>query len=128
MFFIYIFVLLYIFVFFFCAAEVIALNWNSDYRFSEEVNQNFFSVFAIFFPSGEFSFAMYLRRSNQNRMMMTYQQFVEYFSDWYSSRSQYIWRSEGSSQIDSKGNTFVIGHFDGCLRRVRVSRRCLSLA
>lgn len=36
--------------------EVFVLNWNSDYRFSEEVNQNFFSVFAIFFPSGEFCF------------------------------------------------------------------------
>ncbi|TMW51827.1 hypothetical protein DOY81_003072 [Sarcophaga bullata] len=26
-------------------------NFNSDYHFSEKVNQNFFSVFAIFFPS-----------------------------------------------------------------------------
>lgn len=26
-------------------------NFNSDYRFSEHVNQNFFSVFAIYFPS-----------------------------------------------------------------------------
>lgn len=26
-------------------------NFYSDYRFSENVNQNFFSVFAIFFPS-----------------------------------------------------------------------------
>uniref|UniRef100_A0A1B0DG38 Solute carrier family 12 member 3 n=1 Tax=Phlebotomus papatasi TaxID=29031 RepID=A0A1B0DG38_PHLPP len=26
-------------------------NWGSDYRFSEGLNQNFFSVFAIFFPS-----------------------------------------------------------------------------
>lgn len=26
-------------------------NWGSSYRYSEGVNQNFFSVFAIFFPS-----------------------------------------------------------------------------
>lgn len=40
----------------FFIAEVLALNWNSNYRFSEDVNQNFFSVFAIFFPSGEIFF------------------------------------------------------------------------
>ncbi|GAB0086660.1 bumetanide-sensitive sodium-(potassium)-chloride cotransporter [Sergentomyia squamirostris] len=28
-----------------------ATNWGPDYRFSEGLNQNFFSVFAIFFPS-----------------------------------------------------------------------------
>lgn len=32
-------------------AETIAANWGPDYRFSEGVNQNFFSVFAIYFPS-----------------------------------------------------------------------------
>lgn len=26
-------------------------NWKSDYRYSEKLDQNFFSVFAIFFPS-----------------------------------------------------------------------------
>jgi solute carrier family 12 sodium/potassium/chloride transporter 2 len=30
---------------------VFANNWNSDYRVSEGIHQNFFSVFAIFFPS-----------------------------------------------------------------------------
>lgn len=28
-----------------------AMNWGSDYRFSEGQHQDFFSVFAIFFPS-----------------------------------------------------------------------------
>ena len=31
--------------------SVFADNWGSDYRFSEGMNQSFFSVFAIFFPS-----------------------------------------------------------------------------
>lgn len=31
--------------------EVFKENWGSDYRFSENTNQTFFSVFAIFFPS-----------------------------------------------------------------------------
>ncbi|XP_043663869.1 bumetanide-sensitive sodium-(potassium)-chloride cotransporter isoform X1 [Vespula pensylvanica] len=31
--------------------EVFKENWASDYRFSENTNQTFFSVFAIFFPS-----------------------------------------------------------------------------
>lgn len=30
-------------------------NWGPDYRYSEKLDQSFFSVFAIFFPSGEFS-------------------------------------------------------------------------
>ena len=31
--------------------ETLAANWKSDYRFSEGLSQNFFTVFAIFFPS-----------------------------------------------------------------------------
>lgn len=31
--------------------DVFASNWGPDYRFSENIHQNFFSVFAIFFPS-----------------------------------------------------------------------------
>ncbi|XP_014255942.1 bumetanide-sensitive sodium-(potassium)-chloride cotransporter [Cimex lectularius] len=31
--------------------DVMKDNWGSDYRFSENVNQDFFSVFSIFFPS-----------------------------------------------------------------------------
>lgn len=31
--------------------EVFKENWGSDYRFSENTNHTFFSVFAIFFPS-----------------------------------------------------------------------------
>lgn len=34
-------------------AEVFWTNWGPDYRYSEKLDQNFFSVFAIFFPSGE---------------------------------------------------------------------------
>lgn len=33
-------------------AEVFQSNWGPDYRFSEKLDQSFFSVFAIFFPSG----------------------------------------------------------------------------
>ncbi|XP_066904275.1 bumetanide-sensitive sodium-(potassium)-chloride cotransporter-like, partial [Halyomorpha halys] len=33
------------------AGEVMKDNWNPDYRYSENVQQDFFSVFAIFFPS-----------------------------------------------------------------------------
>ncbi|XP_031623786.1 bumetanide-sensitive sodium-(potassium)-chloride cotransporter [Contarinia nasturtii] len=33
------------------STAVFSENWRPDYRFSEKVNQNFFSVFAIFFPS-----------------------------------------------------------------------------
>lgn len=33
------------------SGEVFKQNWGSNYKFSEGVNQNFFSVFAIFFPS-----------------------------------------------------------------------------
>lgn len=31
--------------------EAFKQNWGSNYKYSEGVNQNFFSVFAIFFPS-----------------------------------------------------------------------------
>lgn len=31
--------------------DVMKQNWGPDYRYSEKVNQDFFSVFAIFFPS-----------------------------------------------------------------------------
>lgn len=31
--------------------EAFKQNWGSNYKFSEGVDQNFFSVFAIFFPS-----------------------------------------------------------------------------
>lgn len=31
--------------------DVLKQNWGADYRYSEKVNQDFFSVFAIFFPS-----------------------------------------------------------------------------
>lgn len=43
---------------------------------------------------------------------------VYHFSDWYPSWSQHLWRSKRSSQIDSEGNTFVAGNFDGCVRGV----------
>lgn len=33
------------------SSKVFMDNWNSDYRYSENNNQSFFSVFAIFFPS-----------------------------------------------------------------------------
>ncbi|XP_052742527.1 bumetanide-sensitive sodium-(potassium)-chloride cotransporter isoform X1 [Bicyclus anynana] len=33
------------------SAETYAANFRSDFRFSEGINQNFFSVFAIYFPS-----------------------------------------------------------------------------
>lgn len=32
-------------------ATIFAENWPSDFRFSEKIDQSFFSVFAIFFPS-----------------------------------------------------------------------------
>jgi solute carrier family 12 (sodium/potassium/chloride transporter), member 2 len=35
----------------FLAAQVFKENWKPDYRFSENVDQSFFTVFAIFFPS-----------------------------------------------------------------------------
>lgn len=31
--------------------DVFKQNWYSDYKFSEGEQQNFFTVFAIFFPS-----------------------------------------------------------------------------
>lgn len=34
------------------SAEVFWTNWGPDYRYSEKLDQTFFSVFAIFFPSG----------------------------------------------------------------------------
>lgn len=40
------------------SAEVFWSNWGPDYRFSEKLDQSFFSVFAIFFPSGEFSWQL----------------------------------------------------------------------
>lgn len=39
--------------YFILSAEVFWSNWGPDYRFSEKVDQSFFSVFAIFFPSGK---------------------------------------------------------------------------
>jgi solute carrier family 12 sodium/potassium/chloride transporter 2 len=33
------------------AVSVVQQNLDASYRFSENVDQNFFSVFAIFFPS-----------------------------------------------------------------------------
>ncbi|XP_033219825.1 bumetanide-sensitive sodium-(potassium)-chloride cotransporter isoform X2 [Belonocnema kinseyi] len=33
------------------SSETFKNNWGPDYRFSENVNQTFFSIFAIFFPS-----------------------------------------------------------------------------
>lgn len=33
------------------SVETFKNNWNSDYRYSEKVNQNFMSVFSIYFPS-----------------------------------------------------------------------------
>ena len=38
---------------FFFPVDTFKSNWDSDYRYSEQMDQNFFSVFAIFFPSGE---------------------------------------------------------------------------
>lgn len=32
-------------------ATIFAENWGSDFRYSEKIDQSFFSVFAIFFPS-----------------------------------------------------------------------------
>lgn len=31
--------------------EVFQQNWGSNYKFSENIDQSFFTVFAIFFPS-----------------------------------------------------------------------------
>lgn len=33
------------------SGEAFMQNWGSNYKFSEGLDQNFFSVFAIFFPS-----------------------------------------------------------------------------
>ena len=33
------------------AGELLELNFNSDYRMFEGFKQNFFSVFAVFFPA-----------------------------------------------------------------------------
>lgn len=33
------------------SAAVFKQNWGSNYKYSEGLDQNFFSVFAIFFPS-----------------------------------------------------------------------------
>lgn len=33
------------------SGEVFKQNWASNYKYSEGLDQNFFSVFAIFFPS-----------------------------------------------------------------------------
>lgn len=33
------------------SGEVFKQNWGSNYKYSEGLDQNFFSVFAIFFPS-----------------------------------------------------------------------------
>lgn len=33
------------------SGEVLKQNWGSNYKYSEGLDQNFFSVFAIFFPS-----------------------------------------------------------------------------
>lgn len=33
------------------SGELFKQNWDSDYRYSEDRYQDFFSVFAIFFPS-----------------------------------------------------------------------------
>lgn len=39
--------------YFILLAEVFWTNWGPDYRYSEKLDQSFFSVFAIFFPSGK---------------------------------------------------------------------------
>lgn len=38
-------------ILFYAPGSVFAENWGSSYKYSEGLDQTFFSVFAIFFPS-----------------------------------------------------------------------------
>lgn len=98
------------------SVEVFAKNWGPDYRFSEKLDQSFFSVFAIFFPSGKFiEFA--LNWSPTRWVLISILSFMN--SDRIASWRKYIWWFERSSQFDSKRNTFGIINISNIICSIR---------